>query len=61
MSRQFSNPFEAIFGKVDMTCTVCGTAQSVGCDCWTKCRTPGCTWSYRKGEICPNCNTYPKR
>lgn len=56
MTQQFSNPFEEIFGKVDMKCTVCGTAQSVGCDCWTKCMKPGCKWSYRKGETCGNSN-----
>lgn len=41
-------------GKLKMQCAVCGVDQG-GCDCWTKCRTFGCTWSYRKGTSCPNC------
>lgn len=36
-----------------LKCTVCGTAYG-GCDCWTKCRQPGCSWSYQKGEQCRN-------
>ncbi len=46
---------EALFGrKVKLQCTVCGADQG-DCDCWTKCRSVGCTWSYRKGTFCPNC------
>lgn len=40
--------------KSMLRCTVCD-AQAGTCDCWTKCRTPGCTWSYRTGTSCPNC------
>lgn len=49
------NPLEAMIRGVDMICAICGTPQSVGCTCWTKCKTPNCTWSYLTGTECPNC------
>lgn len=36
-----------------LKCTVCN-AQAGTCDCWTKCRQPGCTWSFLKGTSCRN-------
>jgi hypothetical protein len=40
--------------EVNMKCTICGTEESVGCDCWEKC---SCGWSNRKGRPCNNPNT----
>lgn len=36
-----------------LKCTVCRSPAGT-CDCWTKCQSPGCTWSYRKGTACKN-------
>jgi hypothetical protein len=36
-----------------LKCTICGASHG-SCDCWTKCRKPGCGWSFRKGEKCSN-------
>jgi hypothetical protein len=45
---------DLLFGRAKLQCTVCGSDRGA-CDCWTKCKTVGCTWSYRKGTFCPNC------
>ena len=49
-----TTPLEKMINAT-VVCTVC-SAPMGKCDCWTKCTTPGCTWSYRKGEFCQNCN-----
>jgi hypothetical protein len=44
---------EILFDKAGMTCTKCG-AKIGYCDCWTKCKIPGCSWSFEKGSKCRN-------
>jgi len=36
-----------------LKCTICEAAAG-SCDCWVKCRIPGCAWSFRKGQKCAN-------
>lgn len=46
-----TSPLEAIFGKMDMRCTLCDSPQSVGCSCWERC---SCGWSAMRGFQCSN-------
>jgi hypothetical protein len=55
MGERIANDFaDLLAGRLKMRCAICSAEQGQ-CDCWTKCPTPRCTWSYRKGESCPNC------
>jgi hypothetical protein len=46
-------PIEIMIDRADMKCTKCGAKMGM-CDCWTKCKIPGCAWSFEKGKKCRN-------
>jgi hypothetical protein len=41
-------------------CVKCGAKMGL-CDCWTKCKEPGCTWFVEKGKKCGNKKNHAKK
>lgn len=54
-----ASPIETMIYNV-VKCLKCGAAMGK-CDCWTKCKSPGCTWFVEKGKKCRNSKNHKKQ